>query len=329
MTRIPFRRVCIVGGAGFIGSHLVGALLQERTVERLSVFDNLSSGRLWHLEGIREDPRLSVVIGDVEDTPKLTAAIQGHEHVIHLASNPDIAKAIIDPTVDYHQGTALTHAVLEAARLTGARRVIYSSGSGVYGEVGEVEVAEDYGPLHPISTYGASKLAGEALMCAYCHMFDISGFALRFANVVGPRQTHGVGYDFIRRLLKDPAELTILGDGSQSKPYIHIDDVISAIRIVNDESDDIFASYNVGPDDFVTVREIADLAVAEVVGPGQEVRYHFTGGDRGWKGDVPLVRLSTERLRGLGWKNQRTSRQAVADALGSIAIDARAGRLDG
>ncbi len=223
-------RWCIVGGAGFIGSHFVDRLLAER-VDGVTVFDNFSSGRRWHLEAHADDRRLRVVEADVRDLDDLVKAMAGADTVIHLASNPDIARAATDPAVDFDQGTLLTHHVVEAARRSSVPRMLYASGSGVYGDLGEIEAGEDHGPLIPVSTYGASKLAGEALIASYCFMFDLSACVFRFGNVVGPHQTHGVGYDFIRRLLEDPAELTILGDGTQSKSYVHVSDIVDAVLL--------------------------------------------------------------------------------------------------
>ena len=165
------------------------------------------------------------------DLGPLTAAMDGHHVVIHLASNPDIARAATDPDIDFRQGTCLTNNVLEAMRLSGTMNILYASGSGVYGELGELEASEDHGPLIPISTYAASKLAGETLISAYCYMFELSARVFRFGNVVGPRQTHGVGFDFLRRLLSDPSKLRILGDGTQSKSYIHVHDVVEAVLL--------------------------------------------------------------------------------------------------
>jgi UDP-glucose 4-epimerase len=182
----------------------------------------------------------------------------GHDIVIHLASNPDIARAATEPEIDFYQGTALTNNVVEAMRRTGVRRILYASGSGVYGDLGELEVQEDYGPLIPVSTYGASKLAGEALISAYCFMFDLSGCAFRFGNVVGPRQTHGVGFDFVRRLRADPSRLSILGDGTQSKSYIHISDVVAAVLHANSYCMKPFETFNVATGDYITVTEIAE-----------------------------------------------------------------------
>ena len=317
----------IVGGAGFIGSHFVDHLLTRETSRRVSIYDNMSSGREWHFAGHANDERFTFIRGDVKDLPALTAAMAGHETVIHLASNPDIAKAQTDPTVDFYEGTLLTQNVLEAMRRSGARKILYASGSGVYGDLGEVEAREHDSIGLPISTYGSSKLAGESLISAYAHMFGLRGCAFRFGNVVGPRQTHGVGYDFVKRLLAEPAYLDILGDGRQSKSYIHVDDVISAVLMANEKADKPCAVYNVATGDYVTVTEIADLAV-DVVGlaPGS-VRYRYSGGDRGWKGDVPVVRLSTERIQKLGWRCRMSSAAALRAAMRSMLDDFRSKRM--
>jgi UDP-glucose 4-epimerase len=318
-------RYCIVGGAGFIGGHFVDRLLADTGVERVTVYDNFSSGRRWHLEDHAEDDRLEVVEADVGDLDTLVKAMAGSHTAIHLASNPDIARAATEPAVDFDQGTLLTHHVAEAARLSTVTRVLYASGSGVYGDLGELEADEDHGPLVPVSTYGASKLAGEALLASYCFMFDLSACVFRFGNVVGPRQTHGVGFDFLRRLLADPSELPIMGDGTQSKSYVHVSDIVDAVLLAGARSPRPFAAYNVATGDYITVTEIAELVV-EVLGiPRPALRY--SGGDRGWKGDVPVVRINTDRIRALGWSNAMSSRQALEASLRSMLVDARAGRL--
>ncbi|HEX5089867.1 MAG TPA: NAD-dependent epimerase/dehydratase family protein [Nocardioides sp.] len=321
------RRTCVVGGAGFIGSHFVARLLSDPETEQVTVYDNFSSGRDWHLEPVADDPRLSVVRADVGDLATLTETFRGHASAIHLASNPDIAAAVANPAIDFDQGTLLTHHVAEAARMAELELVLYASGSGVYGDLGEVEAAEDHGPMIPTSTYGASKLAGEAILAAYAAMFDFTVRAFRFGNVVGPHQTHGVGFDFVRRLLEDPTRLRILGDGRQSKSYIYVDDVIDAVLTAGALADTPFDAFNVATGDYVTVTEIAELAMA-VLGlePGTTI-FDYTGGDRGWKGDVPVVRINTDKIRSLGWSNQRTGPQALRDSMSSMADDARAGLL--
>ena len=310
-----WRKVFISGGAGFIGSHVVRCLIANPEIEQIVVFDNFTSGQRSHLAGMGNDSRLKIIQADLKELPAVTSAMAGCDTVFHLAANPDIAKAVTQPDIDFWEGTYLTQNVLEAMRANSVRKILYTSGSGVYGENPNVAFREDYGPCIPISTYGASKLACEGLIAAYCHMFELAGRAFRFANVVGARQTHGVGYDFIRRLKIDPARLRILGDGSQKKSYIHVDDVLAAIRLADQRTTKSYDVFNVASDDYITVREIADLAT-EVSGiPPGRTSYEFTGGDRGWKGDVPVVRFDCSKIRRLGWRARHTSAEAVTEAM--------------
>jgi UDP-glucose 4-epimerase len=327
LNDVAGRAFFVVGGAGFIGAHFVDYLLGEGTAGKVTVYDNFSSGREWHIDPHRGDARFSVVRGNVENLSDLRRAMDGHDIVIHLASNPDIARAATEPDIDFSQGTALTHAVVEAMRTTTAKRILYASGSGVYGDLGTQEIAEDQGNLRPISTYGASKLAGEALIASYSYMFGLSGCSFRFGNVVGPRQTHGVGFDFARRLLRDPTELKILGDGSQTKSYIHVSDVIRAVMLAQEKTEHRYDVYNVATGDEISVSEIAKLVV-ECVGlsPGS-VRFVFSGGDRGWKGDVPVVRLNTNKIGALGFRCGRTSREALSEALRAMIPLMKVGQM--
>jgi len=307
-------KIFIAGGAGFIGSHFAAHLLLQPQIKRVTVYDNFSSGKIAHLEAVQNDMRLCIVNADIKNSDALIHAMRDHDLVIHLASNPDIARAAIEPSIDFNEGTLLTKQVVEAMRITGCRRILYASGSGVYGEVGTLEVSEYHGPLFPISTYGASKLAGEALICSYAHMFGLSGIAYRFGNVVGPRQTHGVGYDFIRKLQENPQQLTILGDGFQSKSYVYITDIISAVLLANEKFSGIFDVFNVATGDYITVRDIANIAIQTIVGD-EIVALKFSGGDRGWKGDVPIIRLNTDKIRSLGWQNQYNSAEAIKKSI--------------
>jgi UDP-glucose 4-epimerase len=319
-------RFIIVGGAGFIGSHFTDYFLADAATEKVTLYDNFSSGREWHYEQHKGDPRLHVVRANVRDVEALAKAMEGHDAAIHLASNPDIARAASEPEIDFYEGTLLTNNVVEAMRRSGVRRLMYASGSGVYGDLGEMEGQEDHGPLIPVSTYGASKLAGECLLSSYSYMFGLSGCAFRFGNVVGPRQTHGVGFDFTRRLIKDPTQLSILGDGTQSKSYIHVTDVVAAVMKAYRECPKDFEAYNVATGDYITVTEIAELAV-ECIGLAQKPRFEYSGGNRGWKGDVPVVRLNTDRIKSLGWRCQHSTREALRKSLLSLVVDARDGRL--
>src|SRR5271154_5910498 len=222
------KRFFIAGGAGFIGSHFTDRLLCDKSTEAVTIYDNFSSGREWHYAHHEQDRRLRVICGDVKDLAALERNMEGHDTVIHLASNPDIARAAVEPDIDFREGTFLTQQIVEAMRRTHTPNLLYASGSGVYGDLKDFEPCEELGPLVPVSTYGASKVAGEALIASYCAMFDMRARAFRFGNVVGARQTHGVGFDFIRRLRVQPDRLRILGDGRQSKSYIHVDDVVEA-----------------------------------------------------------------------------------------------------
>jgi UDP-glucose 4-epimerase len=312
----------VVGGAGFIGSHFVDALLASPLTRRLTIFDNFSSGREWHYEAHLADPRLTVVRADASDAQALAATMEGHDWVIHLASNPDIARAVDAPEIDFYRGTLLTNNVVEAMRRANVRRLIYASGSGVYGDAGDTLVSEDYAPMVPVSTYGASKLAGEAMIASYCSMFGLHACAFRFGNVVGARQTHGVGFDFLRRLNEKPARLRILGDGRQSKPYIHVTDVVDAVLCAARQASVPFSVFNVATNDAVTVTEIAELA-AETLRLDRKPVFDYTGGPRGWRGDVPVVRLDSSRIHALGWFPKRNSREAVRQSLQELSADAR------
>lgn len=315
----------VVGGAGFIGSHLVRKLLSREVQANITIFDNFSSGRKWHLEEIKDNKQLHIIEGDAKDLEALKNSISGSDVVYHFASNPDISKAITQPDIDFWEGTYLTNNILEAMRCRGVKKIIYASGSGVYGDVGLQEIKEDHSPMLPISTYGASKLACESLISAYCALFGITASVFRFANVVGPRQTHGVCYDFIRKLTNNPSELTILGDGRQSKSYIYVSDVVNAVRLSEKYSPFGYSYFNVATQDYLEVKEIADMVV-QILGL-KDVRYIFTGGDRGWIGDVPVIRLNTDKITQMGWRNRFSSREAIAMSIESIHADFKANRL--
>lgn len=309
--------ILISGGAGFIGSHLAAALLRDPHVSSIIIYDNFSSGSRLHLAAVGDDPRLVPVEGDLKDLPRLSQAMREMDLVFHLAANPDIAKAVTKPDIDFWEGTYLAQNVLEAMRTNKVRKIIYTSGSGVYGDMPGVAFAETYGPCVPISTYGASKLACEGLIAAYCHMFGMRSRAFRFANVVGPRQTHGVGYDFIRSLRANPSRLRILGDGTQCKSYIHVEDVVAAMLAILGTSDvgPAFDVFNVATDDYITVTEIADIACKTAGLDPTRVQYDYSGGDRGWKGDVPKVLFDVSKIKARGWRAARSSRQAMQASL--------------
>lgn len=303
-------RTFITGGAGFIGSHMVDAIIDRGP---LTVYDNLSSGSLDFLRNHLDHPNFNFVEGELSDLELVTKSMAGHERVIHYASNPDIARGMLETDLDIREGTLLTYNVLEAMRLTEAKEILYTSGSGIYGDVGTFPTPEDFGPLTPISFYGASKLACEGLISAFCFQYGMTGYILRMGNVVGGRQTHGVGYDFIRKLKKDSHSLEILGDGTQAKSYVHVSDVIAAMLFVIKQTSDTVNIFNMATDDVLDVTSIAKIVIAEMGLSGVELAY--TGGDRGWKGDVPQVRLVLDKIHELGWASKLNSAQAITTSV--------------
>jgi UDP-glucose 4-epimerase len=314
---MSFKTYFLAGGAGFIGSHFVDALLKQSNIQKVTIYDNFTSGKEWHYAQHKNDPRLHVIKADLKNAEQLTSALQGHDAIMHFASNPDIALAATNPSIDFVEGIYLTYQLIEAARINQVKRLIYISGSGVYGDVGTLPSREDEITMLPISTYGASKLGGEAFVTSYCHMFGLTACIFRFGNVVGPRQTHGVGYDFVNKLRQDPTKLVILGNGTQSKSYIHVDDITSAVLLANEKMQGKYEIYNVDTGDYLTVSEIAKIAI-KCMQLDDTVDLQYTGGDRGWKGDVPIVRLSTDKIRALGWNCQRTSAQAIEASITSL-----------
>lgn len=303
-------RYFITGGAGFIGSSVCGRLLDASKEDSVTVFDNLSFGKQSYIEAFHDNPRFRFVRGDLLDPESIGSAIKGHDFVFHFAANADIARSMTETDLDVKLTVTGTYNLLEAMRLAGVRKIAYSSGSGVYGDVGTTETAEDFGPLLPISLYGASKLAAEGLISAFCHMFDMQAWIYRFANVIGGRQTHGVILDFIRKLKADSRKLAILGDGTQSKSYIHVTDIMDAMFYVIEHAQETVNLFNVATEDYVTVTDIAH-SVLGAMGL-KDVQLAYSGGDRGWKGDVPVVRFDLEKIHRLGWRARYTAKEAVA-----------------
>lgn len=298
-----------MGGAGFIGCHFAEELL-IRNAGLVRVVDNLCSGSLEHIAPFKTNANFDFVKMDVENTDLLVNAMAGIDTVIHLASNPDIAKAATKPRIDFLQGTVLTESVAEAARISGVSSILYASGSGVYGDAGEKELTEE-SQLKPISTYGASKMAGEALLASYSYMFGLKSLVFRFANVVGPKQTHGVGYDFLRQLKSDASKLEILGDGMQNKSYVYVTDVIRAVLIAEEKVKSGYDVFNISTKNQVTVNAIAAIAKNILGIEEKTIRHVYSGGNRGWKADVPIVKLSAKKISKLGWTAQFDSSQAI------------------
>ena len=304
----------MTGGAGFIGSHLVVRLMDMGYFVR--VVDNLSSGSLTNIERWSGSSGFEFVRGDLKELAVAQKSVEGVEVVFHLAANPEVRVGEVDPSVHFRENLLVTFNALEAMRESrSAKVIVFLSSSTIYGEPEEFPTSEDYGPLLPISVYGASKLGCESLISSYCHMFGLRGVILRLANIVGARSAHGVIVDFIRKLRQNPKELEILGDGNQRKSYLHVKDFVDAVFLaLRSFLDDgkVVEVYNVGSFDQVNVKRIAEI-VSEEMGL-QNLEFKLTGGvdgGRGWRGDVKTMLLSADKLLNLGWKPSLNSEEAV------------------
>jgi UDP-glucose 4-epimerase len=306
-------RYFVVGGAGFIGSHLVERLLERGTV---TIFDDLSVGRREFVANALASGRTELVVGDARDLPALERAIAGHDVVFHLAANPEARWGLDNPRLDLEQGTIATWNVLEAMRRTGVKQLVFSSSGTVYGDTADSCGERDLGEL-PISLYGASKFAGEALISAFVECFGLRGTIYRFGNVVGPRGTHGAALDFLKKLAHSRQELEVLGDGAQAKPYVYVEDCVDGILFGLDHAQERLNVFNIAPPDCTSVRRIAELCVQASPYPDASIRY--TGGARGWPGDVPRSRLDPSKLAALGWTVSHSSDQAVERAVQALA----------
>jgi len=299
----------VTGGAGFIGSHLVDALVEQG--KEVRVLDNFSSGREEFLSHHEGSESVEVCRGDLLDRDEVMSAMEGIETVHHLAANPDIRLGTEVTDTDLRQGTMATYNILEAMRLSGVSRISFASSSAVYGEAGVMPTPEDYGPVMPISLYGASKLASEALITAWAGTFGAQGYIHRFANIVGPRGTHGVIFDFIHKLKRDPRRLEVLGDGNQEKSYMSAEDCVQSMLHVIGLDEEGTALNNLGTGDTCSVSRIAEIVIEESGLEGVSIDY--TGGRRGWAGDVPKTYLDVTKLLGTGFEPTAMSEQAVRD----------------
>jgi UDP-glucose 4-epimerase len=308
-------RILVTGGAGFIGSHLCDRLIQQGS--SVWCVDNLHLGRrrnIAHLEGNNNFVFVELDVLERSALASLFAQAQ-FGSVFHMAANSDIAAGIADPELDLRLNHLTTTTVLETMRAYNVPRLFFASTSAIFGET-RATLHEDFAPLQPISFYGASKLAAEGYISAYASLFDIKAIILRFPNVVGERATHGVIYDFIRKLEKTPEDLEVLGDGTQTKPYLYVADLIDAMLLAWEKSSSPLAVYHAAGVGTTSVREIANLIVAAAGKPNTRIKY--TGGDRGWPGDVPKFSYDTSRLQALGWQPRRHSTDAVRFAIERI-----------
>jgi UDP-glucose 4-epimerase len=318
-------RILVTGGAGFIGSNLVDRLLAFG--HDVTAYDNLSTGQISFLDAARRSPRFALVEGDTLDAGRLAAAMAGAEIVVHLAANADVRFGTQHPRRDLEQNTIATFNVLEAMREQGVRRIVFSSTGSVYGEPAIFPTPEDAPFPIQTSLYGASKLAGEGLIQAYCEGFGFQGLIFRFVSILGERYSHGHVLDFYRSLRANPHELRVLGDGRQRKSYLYVQDCIDAIlTVLAGPADPGVQIFNLGTPEYCHVNDSIGW-ITEELGVRPELRY--TGGERGWVGDSPFIFLDTGKVTALGWKPKLTIREAVVRTLAYLQanpwlLDARA-----
>jgi UDP-glucose 4-epimerase len=300
----------VTGGAGFIGSNLVDRLLQRG--DEVVAYDNLSTGMNEFLAEARKSPRFSFVKGDVLEEAALARAMKGADVVFHLAANADVRFGTRHPRKDLEQNTIATYNVLEAMRANGVKRIAFSSTGSVYGEAAVVPIPETCPFPVQTSLYGASKLAGEGLISAYCEGFGFQGWIFRFVSILGERYTHGHVFDFYKQLLENPRELAVLGNGKQRKSYLYIQDCVSAMFTALEKAEDKVNVFNLGTGEYCEVDDSIGWITESV---GLSPNRVYAGGDRGWIGDNPFIFLDTAKIRALGWKPTLTIREGILRTL--------------
>jgi UDP-glucose 4-epimerase len=303
-------RYFITGGAGFIGSNLTDRLLALG--HAVTVYDNFSTGQKQFLEAAQLQKQFRLVTGDLLDLALLTKALANHDVVFHLAANADVRFGTQHPRKDLEQNTLATFNVLEAMRSNGVRKIAFSSTGSIYGEADIFPTPETCSFPVQTSLYGASKLACEGLIAAYCEGFDFQSYIFRFVSILGERYTHGHVFDFYRQLLKDPSQIDVLGDGKQRKSYLYVQDCVDAMLLVLEEARDKVNIFNLGADEYCMVNDsLSWICEKLLVNPQRR----FTGGSRGWIGDSPFIYLDTTKVRALGWASKLSIRQGVVRTL--------------
>ena len=309
-------KLLVIGGAGFIGSNLCELLLKKEN--SVICIDNLSNGNMENINELSSNKNFTFYKEDATDTKFLNRIFSTEKPniIFHLAANSDIQLSASNPEIEYRNTYTTTFCILECMRRYGIKKIFFASTSAVYGDKRGIELREDTPDLSPVSYYGAAKLGSEALLHAYTYMNDMETLIFRFPNVIGPKLTHGVIYDFIRKLDKNKEVLNILGDGKQTKPYIYVKDLVEAIVDFMNSTEVGVEIYNLGVSGATSVKKIADI-ICEELGL-ENVRYEFTGGESGWKGDVPQFQYCLDKIHKTGWKAQYTSDEAVRKAVSDI-----------
>jgi UDP-glucose 4-epimerase len=309
------KTILVTGGAGFIGVNLIEQLLNKG--RRVLCLDNFSLGSKDGIACFFQNPNFFFHETDVSSVQMLLDVTKDYEidYIFHLAANSDIQRSANNPVIDYKNTFLTSYSVLELMRQKKIKKLFFSSTSAVYGEQPGIKISET-DSLSPISYYGGAKMAAEAFISSYAYMNDFDVTVFRFPNVIGPRLTHGVVFDFIEKLKKNNKALEILGDGKQAKPYIYVDDLIEVMLMIALSNDTGMNIYNIGVEGVTSVREIADMVCAKL--NLHNVAYHFTGGDRGWKGDVPMFQYDVSKVKRRGWSARYSSNQAIQATLDAI-----------
>ena len=303
-------RALVTGGAGFIGSHLVDRLLQAR--HHVRVFDNFSTGQRRFLVGAQTNDQFELIEGDLIDEKQIEIAMRDVDFVWHLAANADVRCGTNQPRRDLEQNTIVTANVLEAMRKNSVRHMVFSSTGSIYGEASVIPTPEDCPMPLQTSLYGASKLACEGIISAYCEGFDMQAWIFRFVSILGERYTHGHIFDFYRRLLNDPDNLHILGNGKQRKSYLYIHDCLNAMFKAVEVAPDAVNVLNLGTDEYIEVNDSVDLITNHL---GLSPERSYAGGERGWIGDSPFIFLQCDRMRSLGWQPGLSIRDGILKTL--------------
>ena len=312
-------RVLLTGGAGFIGAHLSRALLKYSCF--VVVVDDFTLGSPENVKDCLGNENFVLIKQDASNIEVLTSIIEKYqiERIYHLAANSDIQKSAKLPGIDYDKTFNTTYSVVEAMRRTSCKKLFFASTSAVYGNKTDIKLSEEIGGLAPISYYGGAQLASEAFISSYSYMNDFETLIFRFPNVIGPGLTHGVIFDFIRKLTQNPSELEILGDGTQCKPYLYVLDLVDAINKFSHIPHKGVEIFNIGVDTSTTVKEIADMVCMKM--GLSNVKYKFTGGNIGWKGDVPAFQYDLGKIYKTGWRPAHNSNESVLATLDSIQLN--------
>jgi UDP-glucose 4-epimerase len=312
IKKLKKNNIIILGGAGFIGSNVANFFSNLINVKKIIIYDNFSSGKKWFL---KKSKKFLIINKDIKDYQSLKKYMRNCNFIFHFAANPDLAASVHNPDIDFQQGTVLFRNVIEAMRENKINKIIYASGSGVYGDKHNQSLFESKTVTKPISTYGASKLYCENLISSYSNLYNISGISFRFANVVGDNITHGVCYDFVKKIFQNNKRIKILGNGRQSKSYIHVSDVVLAIyKSFRKMKAPGHSVYNLSTKDNITVNKILNLILK--IMKIKKIKKIYSGGKRGWKGDVPIVRIDDTKFRKYAnWSNKFSSNEAIKNTI--------------